>query len=97
MYPNMTLLIKTVRDNCRCICFISLIRDVGNVKGTFINESDCSTGLWMNILNMGNKSPVQRGYFKNSAGDLLSALRFPGRLYNFCIFVIFFIVIHNDI
>ena len=51
----------------------------------------------MNILHMGNKSPVQRGYFKNSAGDLLSALRFPGKLYNFCIFVIFFNVIHNDI
>ena len=42
----------------------------------------------MNILCIGNKSPIQRGFFKNSAGDLLLAQRFLGRLYNVCKFVI---------
>ena len=42
----------------------------------------------MNIFRAGYKSPVQRGSFKNSAGDLLPALRFLGGLYNFCNFVI---------
>ena len=38
----------------------------------------------------GNKLPVERGFFKNSAGDLLPALRFLGGLYNFCNFIIIF-------
>ena len=48
------------------------------------------TGLSMNILYAGDKLPVQRGFFTNSAGDLLSALGFLGGLYNFCNFVIIF-------
>ena len=40
----------------------------------------------MNILR--DKSPAQRGYFKNSVADLLLALRFLGGLYNFCNFLI---------
>ena len=44
----------------------------------------------MNILRAGNKSPVQRGLFTNSIGDLLPALGFMGGLYNFCNFVIIF-------
>ena len=44
----------------------------------------------MNILRTGDKSPVQRGFFTNSAGDLLPALGFLGGLYNFCSFVIIF-------
>ena len=44
----------------------------------------------MNILCMGDKLPVQTGFFKNSAGDLLPALRFLVRLHNFCNFVIIF-------
>ena len=51
----------------------------------------------MNILCMGDKSPVQRGFFTNSMRDLLPALGFLGELYNFCNFVIiFFNVSHND-
>ena len=44
----------------------------------------------MNILRTGDKSPVQRGFFTNSAGDLLPALGFLGRLYDFCNLVIIF-------
>ena len=44
----------------------------------------------MNILHAGNKSPVQRGFFKQSVGDLLPALRFLGKLYNFYNFAIIF-------
>ena len=47
-------------------------------------------GLSMNILRAGDKSPVQKGFFNNRAGDLLHALSFPGGLYNFCNFVIIF-------
>ena len=48
------------------------------------------SGLLMNILCAGNKSPVQRGFFTNSAGDLLPTPGFQGGLYNFCNFVIIF-------
>ena len=44
----------------------------------------------MNILRAGDKSPVQRGFFTNSAGDLLPALGFLGGPYNFFDFVIIF-------
>ena len=44
----------------------------------------------MNILHVGNKSPMQRGFFKKSAGDLLPAQGFLGGLYYFCNFVIIF-------
>ena len=53
------------------------------------------TGLSMNILRADDKSPVQRGFFTNSAGDLLPALEFLGRLYNFCNYI-FFNVSHDD-
>ena len=49
--------------------------------------------LSINILCAGNKSPMLGGFFKNSMGDLLPALRFLGRLYNYCNFVIIFSVI----
>ena len=42
----------------------------------------------MNILYAGDISLVQRGFFKNTVGDLLPALRFLCVLYNFCNFVI---------
>ena len=44
----------------------------------------------MNILVVGDKLPVQRGFFKNSMVDLLLTLRFLGGLYHFCNFVIIF-------
>ena len=53
-------------------------------------------GLSMNILCAGDKSPVQRSFFTNSTGDLLPALGFLDRLYNFCNFVIIFNVSHDD-
>ena len=46
----------------------------------------------MNILCVGNQSPVQRGFLKDSSGDL-SPLRFLGGVYNFCNFVIIYIYI----
>ena len=44
----------------------------------------------MNILHVGDKSPVQRGFFTNSTGNLLPALGFLGWLYSFYNFVIMF-------
>ena len=41
----------------------------------------------MNILCAGDESPMQ-SFFENGTGDLLPALGFLGRLYNFCNFVI---------
>ena len=47
-------------------------------------------GRPMNILCMGYKSPVQRGFFTKSTSGLLPTLGFLGKLYNFCNFVIIF-------
>ena len=44
----------------------------------------------MNILRVCDKLPLQRDFFNNSAGNLLTALRFPGGLYNFFNFIIIF-------
>ena len=44
-----------------------------------------ASGLSMNILRAGDKSPIQRRFFTNSAGNLLPALEFLGRLYIFVI------------
>ena len=49
-----------------------------------------NTGLSMNILHAGNKSPMQRGFFTNSVGDLLPTLGFLGGLFNFCNFIMTF-------
>ena len=49
-----------------------------------------AAGLSVNILCTSDKSRVQRGFLSNSAGDLLLALRFLGKLYNFCNVVIIF-------
>ena len=54
-------------------------------EGSILNTWDASSGLSMNILCACDKSPVQRVFFKNSAGDLLPALGFLGGLYNFVI------------
>lgn len=54
--------------------------------------------LSTNILRAGNKLPMQSSFFKNSAGDLLSALRILGERNNFCYFEIIFLfnAIHDD-
>ena len=44
----------------------------------------------MNILHAGDKLSVQRGFYKDIAGDLLPALRFLGGWLSFCNFVIIF-------
>ena len=44
----------------------------------------------MNILCVSNKLPLQRGFFKNSTGDVLLSLRLLSKLYNFCNIVIIF-------
>ena len=51
----------------------------------------------MSILRTGNKSPLQGGFFTNTTGDLLPTLRFLGRLYNFCNFVIIFSLMYVTI
>ena len=56
---------------------------LGNKR--FLNKA----GLSMNILCVGDKSPVQRGFFTNSMGTLGSL----GGLYNFCNFVVIFSLI----
>ena len=43
----------------------------------------------MNILRAGDKLLAQRGFFKNSMGDLLPALRFLGRVCKFCNYIFF--------
>ena len=52
----------------------------------------------MKILRAGNKLLMQRGFFKNSVGNLLPTSRFLGRLHNFGNFVnyIFFNVSLDD-
>ena len=45
------------------------------------------SGLAINILRVGDKSPMQGGFFENNMGNLLPALRFLDELYNFCNFV----------
>ena len=61
---------------------------------TIPNKTDESLGghrpLNEYFLHVGDKLPVQRGFFKNGAGDLLPALRFLGRVYNFYNFIIIF-------
>ena len=42
------------------------------------------------FAHAGTKLSAQVGFFKNSPGNLLQALRFLGRLYNFCNFIIIF-------
>ena len=44
----------------------------------------------MNILCVGDKLPMQQGFFTNSTGNLLPTLDFLGRLFNFCNLVIMF-------
>ena len=55
---------------------------------------ECS-GLSMNILHAGNKSPMQRGFVTNSTGNLLPTLGFLGRQFNFCSFVFIFSLIKS--
>ena len=45
------------------------------------------TVLSINLLHTGNKLPMQRGFLKNSAGNIFAASRFLGGLYTFCYFV----------
>ena len=61
----------------------------------FHNTKWVHSGLSMNILSTGYKLPVQRGFFTNSAGDLLPTLGFLGGLSNFCNYI-FFNVSHDD-
>ena len=49
-----------------------------------ICQLEYGSGLSMNILRVGDKSPAQRGFFKNDTGNLLPTLRFLGGLCNFC-------------
>ena len=48
-----------------------------------------TAGLSVNILHAGDKLPAQSGFFINSTGDLLPALRSLGGLCNFCNYIFF--------
>ena len=80
-------------------CGMGLINWSGlliSILGKQLVSFDCSNNsgtvqafqwiFWTLAINC----PIQRGFFKHSAGDLLLALRFLGGLYNFCNFVIIF-------
>ena len=54
----------------------------------YITHEVINTGLSVNILHAGYKTPVQRGFFTNSVSDLPPTLGFLCGLYNFCNFVI---------
>ena len=60
---------------------------VSIIVNIITNKTVLQLGLSINILCAGDKSPVQRGFFTNSVGDLLPALGFLGGFYNFCNFV----------
>ena len=50
-----------------------------------------TAGLLINILQApAINPPCKAVFFKTSAGDLLTALRFLDELYNFCNFVVIF-------
>ena len=69
---------------------LSLCLVFGSISSNMDEVLSINPGLSMNILCTGNKLLLQRGFFKNSAGHLLLALRFLGGLYNFHHFVIIF-------
>ena len=70
--------------------FTCLASRAVHIECTCSMDTDTFTGLLTNILCAGNKSPLQRGFFTNSAGDLLPTIAFLGGLYNFLNFVIIF-------
>ena len=69
-----------------------LLKKIPNISNFFV--LDCTN----RPFRAGDKSSVQRGFYKNSAGDLLPFLSFLGGLmiFNFGNYV-FFNVGHNDI
>ena len=89
-YSKLT---KTCYKDCACISAETL--ELLHLLCTLQIKNDDDAGLSMNILCVGNKSLVQRGFFKNSTGDLLPVLKFLGGLYNFCNFVIVFSLIKS--
>ena len=70
--------------------FVKLIQMNKAHEKTKIKNLLQKSGLSMNILDAADKLPVQRGFFTNSAGNLLPALGSLGGLHNFCNFVIIF-------
>ena len=72
---------------------LSVVKIYNNHASTLIIYN---AGLSMNILCTRDKSLVQRGFFKNNAGNLLPTLRFLGRLYNLHHFVIIFSLIKSQ-
>ena len=83
-----------VHDMYCVLYYIKLATQIFFLLAIFDSNQKVSTsGLSVNILHAGDKSPVQRGFFTNSMSDLLPTLRFLGELYNFCNFVITFSLI----
>ena len=82
----MTRLPTPVLDNVHPMNFLSAFNFCESVSTC---KKTVHSGLSLNILHAGDKSPVQRGFFKNSTGDLLSAVRFLSRLCNFCNYIFF--------
>ena len=72
----------------RRVASIGFISNI--LKHSEISDKVLGPALSMNILCAGDTSPMQKGFFTNSTGDLLPTLGFLGRLYNSCNFVIIF-------
>ena len=70
----------------------------GSANSANENPNCVVTGLSINILCAGDRSPVQGVFSKDSAGNILPTSRFVDELYTFCTFVnyIFFNVSLDD-
>ena len=77
-----------VNNHCIWVDYFLLLNNL--LLSSFSTMIILYAGLSMNILRVGDKSPMQWDFFTNSAGDLLPAIEFLGRLYNFCNLVIIF-------
>ena len=92
-FPNACFVVKelfgdelvTGSDNV-VLCFNIILTKKLTIDTT---TSLIVPGLSMNILRVGDKSPTQGDFFKNSAGNLLPTLRFLGRVCNFCNYIFF--------
>ena len=79
--PVLTLKITSLLD---------LLEQKMLVRSISFGHMFITTSLSMNILCEGNKSPLQRDFFSNSAGNLLPALGLLSGLSSLCNFVIIF-------
>ena len=56
--------------------------NIASINHFTFNRKFADICLSMNILHVGDKLPMQRGFFRNSMGNLLPTLGFLGGRYN---------------